>query len=71
MLLEGQAVFTIGGESKTVKPGDMWRIPGNVLHKVTNGSKPGKAIAAMITIVVLASVVFFVITTIQAAHGIR
>jgi quercetin dioxygenase-like cupin family protein len=44
MLLEGQAVFTIGGESKTLKPGDMWRIPGNVLHKVTNGSKPGKAI---------------------------
>jgi hypothetical protein len=34
-------------------------------------SKPGKAIAAMITIVVVASVVFFVITTIQAAHGIR
>jgi quercetin dioxygenase-like cupin family protein len=44
MLLEGEAIFTIGGESKTLKPGDMWRIPGNVLHKVVAGSKPGKAI---------------------------
>ena len=43
MLLEGEAVFTIGGETKTLKAGDLYRIPGNVLHKVTAGDKPGKA----------------------------
>lgn len=44
MLLEGEAVFTIGGESKTLKAGDLYRIPGNVLHKVVAGAKPGKAL---------------------------
>jgi quercetin dioxygenase-like cupin family protein len=44
ILLEGEATFIIGGESKQVKPGDLWRIPGNVPHKVINGNRPGKAI---------------------------
>ena len=35
MVLEGRAVFVIGGEEKTLQPGDMFRIPGNVRHKVT------------------------------------
>jgi quercetin dioxygenase-like cupin family protein len=35
IVLEGRAVFTIGGEEKTLQPGDMFRIPGNVRHKVT------------------------------------
>ena len=34
ILLEGKALFTIGGEEKLLKKGDMWRIPGNVKHKV-------------------------------------
>ena len=35
MVLKGQAVFTIGGEEKTLQAGDMYRIPGNVRHMVT------------------------------------
>jgi quercetin dioxygenase-like cupin family protein len=34
MVIEGRAVFIVGGEEKTLGPGDMYRIPGNVKHKV-------------------------------------
>lgn len=34
MVIEGRAIFIIGGEEKTVSKGDMYRIPGNVRHKV-------------------------------------
>jgi quercetin dioxygenase-like cupin family protein len=34
MVLEGHAVFIVGGETKTLRAGDMYRIPGNVRHKV-------------------------------------
>jgi quercetin dioxygenase-like cupin family protein len=34
MVLEGRAVFSIGGEEKTLGPGAMFRIPGNVKHRV-------------------------------------
>jgi quercetin dioxygenase-like cupin family protein len=34
MVIEGRAVFFIGGEEKTLGPGDMYRIPGHVKHKV-------------------------------------
>ncbi len=34
MLLEGWAIFFIGGEQKTLQTGDLYRIPGNVRHKV-------------------------------------
>src|SRR5947209_10265 len=34
MVLDGRLVFFIGGEEKTLGPGDMYRIPGNVKHKV-------------------------------------
>lgn len=34
MVLEGRAIFTIGGEEKTLQAGDLYRIPGNVPHKV-------------------------------------
>jgi quercetin dioxygenase-like cupin family protein len=44
MLLEGEAIFTIGGERKLLKAGDMWRIPGNVPHKVEMMDKPARAI---------------------------
>jgi quercetin dioxygenase-like cupin family protein len=33
-VIEGRVTFTIGGESKTLKAGDMFRIPGNVRHSV-------------------------------------
>jgi quercetin dioxygenase-like cupin family protein len=34
MVLEGRAIFFIGGEEKVMNQGDMYRIPGNVRHKV-------------------------------------
>lgn len=34
IVVEGRATFIIGGEQKTLGPGDMYRIPGNVKHKV-------------------------------------
>ena len=34
MILSGKAVFIIGGEEKTLCPGDFYLIPGNVRHKV-------------------------------------
>ncbi|MBY0528054.1 MAG: cupin domain-containing protein [Gemmataceae bacterium] len=34
MVLEGRATFYIGGEEKTLQAGDLYRIPGNVRHRV-------------------------------------
>jgi quercetin dioxygenase-like cupin family protein len=42
--LEGRAVFTIGDETKTVQPGDLYRIPSNVRHKVVVLDQPAKAL---------------------------
>ncbi len=44
ILLEGKALFTIGGEEKLLTKGDMWRIPGNVKHKVVTLDEPTKAL---------------------------
>jgi quercetin dioxygenase-like cupin family protein len=33
-VIEGRVIFTIGGEEKTLGPGDQFRIPGNVKHRV-------------------------------------
>ena len=44
ILLQGRVVFTIGGESKTLQPGDLWRIPGGVRHKVVVLDEPAKAL---------------------------
>lgn len=44
MVIVGKAVFTIGDEEKTLGPGDMYRIPGNVLHKVVALDEPVKAL---------------------------
>ena len=43
-LLEGEVTFTIGGETKVLKAGEMWRIPGGVKHKVVVGGRPARAI---------------------------
>jgi quercetin dioxygenase-like cupin family protein len=40
LMLEGRAVFFIGGEEKTLGPGDMYRIPGNVRHRVVALEEP-------------------------------
>jgi quercetin dioxygenase-like cupin family protein len=34
MLISGRVEFTIGGVTKILGPGDVWRIPGGVPHKV-------------------------------------
>jgi len=44
MVLEGRAVFWIGGEEKILAKGDRYRIPGNVKHHVTALDEPVKAL---------------------------
>jgi quercetin dioxygenase-like cupin family protein len=44
MVLQGRAVFAIGGEEKTLKAGDLYRIPGNVRHKVVALDEPVRAL---------------------------
>ncbi len=44
ILLSGKVVFTIGGEEKTLQPGDFWCIPGGVRHKVVALDGPAKAL---------------------------
>jgi len=43
MVLEGQAIFFIGGEERTLGPGDLYRIPGGVRHKVIALDQPVRA----------------------------
>jgi mannose-6-phosphate isomerase-like protein (cupin superfamily) len=43
IVLDGRAVFTIADESRTLGPGDVYRIPGNVPHKVVALSEPVRA----------------------------
>ncbi len=44
LMLEGEAEFIVGGETRTVRAGEMWRIPGGVVHKVIAGAKPVRAL---------------------------
>jgi quercetin dioxygenase-like cupin family protein len=44
LMLEGEAEFIVGGESRIVREGEMWRIPGGVPHKVIAGDRPVRAI---------------------------
>jgi quercetin dioxygenase-like cupin family protein len=44
LLLEGELTFTIGDEEHLVRPGQMWRIPGDVPHKAIAGDEPVKAL---------------------------
>jgi quercetin dioxygenase-like cupin family protein len=44
MVLQGRATFTIGGEQKMLQPGDFFRIPGGVRHKVVALGEPFKAL---------------------------
>ena len=44
MVLEGRATFFIGDEQKTLGKGDMYRIPGNVKHRVVALDEPVKAL---------------------------
>jgi quercetin dioxygenase-like cupin family protein len=44
MVLQGRAIFYIGDEQKTLGPGDVFRIPGNVTHRVVALGEPVRAI---------------------------
>ncbi len=44
MMLQGRAVFVIGGEEKTLHAGDLYRIPGGVLHRVHALDEPVRAL---------------------------
>jgi quercetin dioxygenase-like cupin family protein len=44
MVLAGRAIFYIGDEQKTLGPGDLYRIPGGVPHKVIALDEPVKAL---------------------------
>jgi quercetin dioxygenase-like cupin family protein len=44
MVLEGRLRFTIGGEEKLLSKGDMFRIPGNVKHRVVALEEPVKVL---------------------------
>jgi quercetin dioxygenase-like cupin family protein len=44
ILLEGELIFTIGGQQRTLRPGQMWRIPGDVEHKAIAGPQGAKAL---------------------------
>src|SRR5271170_1878268 len=43
-LLEGQLEFTVGGVTRLLGPGDMWRIPGGVIHRVRALGQPAVAL---------------------------
>ena len=44
MLLQGRAIFFIGGEQKTLQAGDLYRIPSHVRHKVIALDEPVRAL---------------------------
>jgi quercetin dioxygenase-like cupin family protein len=44
MLLSGKAIFYIGDEQRTLQAGDVYRIPGQVRHKVVTLEAPARAI---------------------------
>ena len=44
LLIEGELTFTSGDQQETVQPGDMWRIPGGVVHSAVAGEAPVKAL---------------------------
>lgn len=43
-ILEGELEFTIAGETRSLFPGDLYLIPGNVEHSVKVGTLPAKVL---------------------------
>jgi quercetin dioxygenase-like cupin family protein len=43
IIIEGQVDFTIGGETRRLGPGSLYRIPSNVRHRVVALDQPVKA----------------------------
>jgi quercetin dioxygenase-like cupin family protein len=44
MVVEGRAVFYVGGEERTLGPGEFYRIPGGVKHRVVALNETVKAL---------------------------
>jgi quercetin dioxygenase-like cupin family protein len=44
MVLQGRALFSIGHEQKTLGPGDMYRVPSQVRHRVVALDEPVRAL---------------------------
>jgi quercetin dioxygenase-like cupin family protein len=44
ILLEGRLEFTVGGVTRVLGPGDLWRIPGGVVHSVRALDGPAVAL---------------------------
>ncbi len=44
IVLEGELEFTVGGETKVLKPGDVYVIPGNTEHHARTGSAGAKVV---------------------------
>jgi quercetin dioxygenase-like cupin family protein len=44
LLLSGRLEFTVGGVTRTLGPGDQWRIPGGVSHSVRAVDGPAVAL---------------------------
>jgi quercetin dioxygenase-like cupin family protein len=44
MMIAGKFEFTIGGVTRIVEPGDIWRIPGNVPHQIRTIEGPAIAL---------------------------
>lgn len=43
-LVSGRLEFTVGGHTRTLNPGDLWRIPGGVPHRVVAVDGPAVAL---------------------------
>ena len=44
IVLEGELEFIIGGETRLLHPGDLYIIPGGVVHEVKIGRTPAKVL---------------------------
>lgn len=44
LLLEGELEFFIGDEHLVVRPGQMWRIPGGIVHRAVAGPQRVRAL---------------------------
>lgn len=44
MMISGHLQFTVGGVTRVLGPGDIWRIPGGVVHRVRALEEPAVAL---------------------------
>jgi quercetin dioxygenase-like cupin family protein len=44
IMISGRLEFTVGGQTQILGPGDIWRIPGGVPHRVVAFDEPAVAL---------------------------